>query len=337
MTAQYITLPIRGYRYVRNGLYPDAAFQNILADRANFAAAYRNRCVFTHGTPIADLPSHPAPSTVTRWRFSFHSSAHAKYLYVHFLVATIDKDPNGSCSVKLTLRQADGTTVGRAEHHYGSITALPETPAFFSTATVPLNDNGTIVEIPADEPLFGTFEDINGARLVGVAVWEVNAHPGLPENHGVTGPIHDEDRADIATVVRGLWTTQAAPLICWTSETDDDAPAVEDAAVNVIDGSASFATSSAGYTLDLRNRRRVSSSTVPCVMYVYASAENVDGEVAIINSSGDVATVEISAGSAAWYSTTVHMPASLAKYDIQVRGSLGNPVTVYAVSLYQHE
>jgi hypothetical protein len=72
------------------------------------------------------------------------------------------------------------------------------------------------------------------------------------------------------------------------------------------------------------------------VFAAYGSNASGNGSVVLKDSSGTIlATITVTATNG-WDSTTVNLPATNAKYDIQYAGGAGATQTnLYAVSLYQ--
>lgn len=339
MTAQYIQMPIAGRRWARNGLYPDARLQNQLAAMTNFASAFRRPCLFKHGTPLASLPNGDV--TLQRWRWAWNTGDYAKNLVVQMLVACRAGVEVDSATSRLRVKDGSGTVIGDADVHFGTIPGAPETPAYFSPAIAILQSGGAIVDLPTNTALYGEFIDLNGARIVAASVWETSDFTYLEENKAALSPIYDADRSSVTTMLRNLWKHDPAPLINWSSETSTAAPVNNTvSARNVIDNATTTISSATpGWTLDLRYRRRLRSSTVPCVFKAYGAngGSGTPPSVLLKDGSGTVlGTVSIT-GSAGWYSTTVNLPAAIAKYDIHHVGPSIGSVTTHAASLYQYE
>ena len=76
---------------------------------------------------------------------------------------------------------------------------------------------------------------------------------------------------------------------------------------------------------------------MPYVFKAFGAMPAGTGHVYLKDSTGAVlATININAAAQAWYSTTVNLPNTEAKYDVHYDGDGVNTVSVYAVQLYEY-
>jgi hypothetical protein len=338
----------------RNGRSPDATLLNLMLSDTNYLMRWRTKELFSWWTPLRSIPA--TSGTRTRWRFAAHLGPKTRQIYVHMVlgefVGTAGSDPFG----RFTLLDSGGSTIGTADAHHGEVaissgsaasTSLPVMASF----TIPLND-GTgpsgVVTVTPDSDVFGVFEDKQGAKLISATVLEVSLdhtteNGYLQSPFGVTAPIYSSMRSGLVTALRTMWKRGAAHLLNWTVDQDSAAlTRISATGVNIIDGTSGVPSSSTpGYTLDLLQKGSVRRGNVPCVFKAYgknSAAGGAGANVDIVDSTNTIlASVNFTSTTASWVSTTVNLPASVAKYDLRFRGDGTNTVTLYAVSLYQHE
>ena len=338
-------------QWARNGRYPDAAFHGGLAARTNQLLRWRTKEVFSYEVPIANIPT----GATLRSRFRFHSSTHARYLFTRFvgaLTGSTGSDPIEDQDVysKLTFDNA-GVTVGEAAFHIGAVAGtaggfFTDAPAYMGWADVALNDgSGNLIEIPADTDLNGLFTDVNEGRLVAASVYEVSLEPTVANGYLVGGqvaqsPIYDEDRGDLTVALRNALKRNGAMLLDWYVDKElVPRTRVSATALNVVDNtSTTISAATPGWTIDLRNRNRLSATTVPCVFAAYAKMSSGTGNVKLIDSSSVVvAQVNVNSSTAQWWTTTVNLPATNAKYDILINGNGAGTLSAYAACLFRYE
>lgn len=335
----------------RNGRSPDASFTNLLISDTNYLQRWRTKELFRWGAP---LPFPLASSgNRTRWRFAAHLSPKARHIYVHMYLAafasTAGSDPFG----RLSLFDGSGTLIGTADVHFGEnpLDGGSDVPSFFSGMSVALN-NGTgpsgIVTVTPDTDVFGVFEDRNGARLLSACVYEYaldakTENGYLQSPYGVTSPIYSSIRQGVVTALRTQWKRGAAQLLNLTVDVDSLAlTRFSASAVNIVDNSSTTPSASTpGWTLDLLQKGSVRRGAVPCVFTAFAkngTAGGAGGFIDLVDSTNTiVASINITGTTASWHATTVNLPATVAKYDIRFRGDGTFTMTLYAISLYQHE
>lgn len=338
---------IHSKRTARNGLIPSASLETELANSMNFVSAIRGKCL-SWATPIADVPAGSG-STRTRWRFFTHTSPFLRRLRAMVYMATADTTGGGgggsNPSMSITVTNADeSTTYGTATYSYGAFLGTPvDTPERFGHGEI-------TIACPADTDVAIRVDDVNGGRVIAVAIQEemlkLNSANGyiVPANVSIASPIYDARRQLLFETATAAWNRQAAHLCSWTVD-DQSVPRLTafNTSRNLIDNT-SIAVSAAtpGPTLDLRYCKTRSSTTVPCMLAVWgAMSTGADtGQVRIVDSSGStIGSVLITSTTASWHTAVIDMPAALDKVDPQFRcitGGLGDSFTVGAVSLYQY-
>jgi hypothetical protein len=340
--------------WARNGLHPDARLANMLNEHANQASLYRPKQYFNYmgrldGVGGAVQVRSGQLATRARWRFAFRTGAFAHGLGAIVAMIEPDNGPDQNSYATLEITNGAGAVVATQTFEYGvrGIDFLSE-PGWRHMKQI----MGLLDGIPADTELYGTFYDLNYGRLVSACVFEL---PTLSENGGYLAgnitthsAILDTHRQYAAEVSNAVLQKGAAHIFNWT--VDNGASPVTNSTStpkNIIDTSiTAVAAASPGWTLDLRNRGRLSTPDVPVVMNVYASvsAQNflTDAGIMLVDSSGTaVMSITGSGASAwsttpAWYTVTGTLPATVEKYDLMLYSNDLAGFDVYAVSLYQY-
>jgi hypothetical protein len=320
-----------------------------MQEETNHLLWVRSKQVGRWRSPIQSVhTTNSAGSSLNRWRFVYHAGTHATRLYARMIAARAYTDGTpAEPFVRLLIELSDGTDVGTIDFHMSNVQRSSDTPNEWSETVLPLRDsNGDIVELTPDTDYYGTFIDFDGGRLISATVYETSLAADtdngyLPDGPVAGSPVFDEDRGDLTTVLRNAWKRNAAALWHWAADTDALAPTNTTATdTNVIDASTSVSAASAGATLDLRNRSTVRRTTVPCKLFVYGKntvGTGSSGQVQLKDSGGtNLVTINLTSTTAAWFSATVDLPATLAKYDVTFDTGAGT-TTVYAFSLIQYE
>ncbi len=344
MTTVAARAPLEPNKFVRNGKYPTAECAAELADHTNHVAMYRGKTLLQCAVPIASIPASGGDRV--RHRALCVTSPYTTTLAVRASIAATVTELAADPYVKVTITNTALTVLGEAELHFGA-TAITATdaPNELGSVFAYVNDAGTTNKavIPAGTTVYITVKEFSNARLVGLTVFDspLLATAPIGEGYAVTTPVLDKDRQDIVTATRAMWKQQAGNLINF-SVVSDSTPRTTTSitALNLNDGvSTAVSTATPGYTLDLRNRSTVRRGTVPCTFWCYADKTSINsGSVTLKNSAGTVlATLTISTNGPAWYSTTVSLPATEAKYDIHFTAPGGNSISVYQAGLHQYE
>lgn len=339
MSSQHAKRPLMYRKFSRNGMVPDATFQNQLAEATNAAVRWREREVFRYSTPLASIPASASGSR-GRWRFAWHTSPYAKNLKARVVMAIESGAGLSSLSphARLIVLDSSAVEIGRMEIHWGTGSGS-DVPDDFGHRSGILTLSGSIVDLPTDEDLFGYWEDLNEARLVSCTVWETSSVASLKTNNAQGTPILDADREDVADRLRNLWKAGASPLAHWTVDlaASPRTNSTTTAKSLIDDTSTTVSAATPGFTLDLANRSTVRRSTVPVTMWVYAARTTSNGSVTLKDSTGAaVVTVSIT-GTADWYSGTGDLPASAAKYDLHHVAGAAGTISTNAVSLLSYE
>lgn len=340
----YSLKPIAAERFVRNGKYPDAYFMHWVRREITRGARWRTKEVFRGADNLTNILTSGGASR-TRWRFRFHTSPYARYLWVNFVLA--GAKGTGSPTGRLRIETTVPATFGDAEYSAGGVSGITNTPNTLSTGRTTLVSGGTALAITADTDFQGTFYDINDGVIIAANVYEWSLENTiengyLDSEYAVGSPIYDEDTGDAIAMARTLWKRGAAHLFNWASNTDATARTrASSTPINLIDDSSTAVSAATpGYTLDLLYKTTVSraSTGVPCVFAVYGAATVAgNGTVELRDSAGAVvATCAGFAVAGGWVTTTCNLPASSAKYDVFFYSNGVDGLTVYAVSLYQY-
>lgn len=331
--------PIHVARYARNGLLPHAVFETELGNSLAFAARIRVKSLLSWFVPFADIPSDSG-STRTRWRAAAHTSPMCRRLRAVVYLAQQDSADatEAGCAVYATNADAS-TTYGSGTYQFGTSstgTTNADVPSEFSIGEI-------VISAPADTDIFLRVDDTGKGRLIsctiyeeGLPIWTGNGYP--QSQVAVTSPILDDRRAAMLQLATNLWKRGAAHLWNWSRDLQSSPLTVVATTLNVIDGTSSTVSAATpGATIDLRYCRTRSVSTVPCVFAAWASMSAGSGEILLKDSGGNtLATLTINSSTAAWYTTTVDLPAALAKYDVLASNAAAGTLSVGAFSLYQY-
>jgi hypothetical protein len=330
--------------WARNGLHPDARLASALNEHANQAALYRPKQYFNYmgrlDTTIGvGVPSGTA-GTRTRWRFAARSGPYAHAIGAIVAMVEPDNGTDQNTYATLTITNGAGSTLGTATFVYG---VRPIATSVACGGWPLVKQIMAVVDgIPADTEIFGLFSDVDYGRLSSCCVFEL---PSLSENGGYLASnitthsaILSTHRQYAAEVSNAVWQKGGAQVMNWSANSTA-ITTTSAVAVNIIDSSlTAVSATSPGYTLDMRNKARLSQTTgVPVVMKVYASVTaTMTGTVKLVNSSGvTVLTASITSTTGAWVSVSGVLPATLEKYDLMF-STTGGTLSLNAVSVYEY-
>lgn len=228
-------------QWVRNSKAPVAELQNRLATMCGYAAHVTETCVFTMTSDLvgtggtSQIPDSLA--TRSRWRFPYHSTPYASFIYARFEIAPQNNGTATDPYCQLAIRNLAGTLIGTAYMHGGSSPgSYADVPINMTGGTAHLVDGtGAFVFLDEDTWYTGVFSDIGFARLHSASVWEVSMAPStangfVVNNHASDGPIYAQDRDDIAAMARLLHKRSGRPVFHWCTDLDSEAPAMAAAA-----------------------------------------------------------------------------------------------------------
>ena len=332
-------------KYARNNRVPDSSFQKELVALANSAAAYRGKELFRSSGAIDGAPAS-ASGTRTRHRFAFHASPYCDLVAATFVMGPLLDGAGDASYSQLTITTTGGSLVGSAKKYatisYGGGAAAGDNPNNFTVGTV-------FVNVTADTDYLGSIIDGDLGRCISVVVYEVMLAPDtssgfLDSNVSVNSPIYSTDREDIMPMADAMWRHAGSLLIPWACETDALARVAVATKVdtNIIDNSSTtVSTATPGFTLDLTGKATIASGGVPVVFAAYgmqvAGFAGASG-VKLKDSSGTtLADIHPPATVAGWFSTTLLLPATKAKYDLHYYATAtGGTFTLYDVSVYEY-
>ncbi len=347
--------PIPTDRFFRNGKHPDASAMNALNIQMNQAMLFRTKEAFSILGDLGSAPGIQATSTAgtrARWRGAFHTSP-----YSHALLARVVMFPPSSnysndtyATLKIYSDATETTLVSTTEFHYGP---GPSTSSVGGWQYHKIIDK-FIDGLNADTDYYFLWADEAFGRLQSAAVADLqsmseNYNGYLPVNFTEQTPVYDKYREQLVTPIPSLWKRGGAKVMGWTTNIQSS-PTTNATSTykNVLDGtSTAVSASTPGWTLDMRYKNRLSQATVPCKLWVCGSwltgGTPTGGDVLLLDSAGST-VASISAGWAnttpKWVSTTVNLPATSAKYDIQIRmgpGGAAGTFSCYAISMYEYE
>jgi hypothetical protein len=336
--------------WARPGLHPDARLASTINEHVNQGVICRPKEYFrilgmVEGAGFTRILSSFGVGDRARWRFAFRSGPRAHALCAIVGMAPPDSGTNQNSYARLDITNGAGVTVGTTTFVYG---ANPNGTSGASSGWPLIKQIMAYVDgIPADTELYGTFYDVDYGRLQSGCVFEL---PSLTENGGYLASnitthsaILSTHRQYAAETLNALLQKSGATVYCWSVD-DGTVPVTRTSstAANVLDTTiTTVSASSPGPTFDMIRRARLSqASGVPIVMKVCArngSGGSPAGTVKLVDSSG-ATIVSITNGwtsSPTWQSVTGVLPATSAKYDLQLSTTAGT-LSLYAVSIYQY-
>lgn len=222
-------------QWVRNGKSPVAELQNKLSELVGYAVNVRTKLVFrsTGGlittAGVSMIPDSLA--TRSRWRFAWHTSPYARYLYTTMEIAPENGGAATDPYCSLDINRSGAAATGYAYIHGGSSDGTyADVPLNFTGGTTIVRNvaNTIALTLAPDTDYEGIFKDIGKARLHSAAVWEIALDPntvsGYPSTSRSAGtPIFDQDRNDDVTMLRTQWMRGATHLWNWHSDLDSGA------------------------------------------------------------------------------------------------------------------
>lgn len=344
-------------RFFRNGRHPDANAANLVAEAANAAVVYRSRQVFVGATRMdsaGSISSTGAGDTV-RWRWCFKSSpyCHALGGVIILGAPTSGYDQNTRARIDIYSDATESTLVTSKEIVYGASPTGPFSAVGFNYLKV----GYPYIEINPDTEYFCRLVDVDYGRTISASVFEFaslteNGSGYMSMANSVMTPVVDATRENAAVVSNNLWQKMGANVLAWSVSNHGvgSTPLAITSATpsNILDTAVTtVSASSPGWTVDLTNCDRISqASGVPCVVRICgawdqgASINATGGTVLIKNAAGATlasVTNAWSSVSQSWVSTTVNIPATENKIDIQAnaRGAGQGTFNLWAVGVRQ--
>lgn len=317
----------------RNGQVVGVHTENAMRRHTNQIMAYRGKTFFNSPGGLGSIPSS-AGALRARFRFRGYTSQTSRRISVHVIMARVDNPtPDDDPYVLFTETISGGTL----EFHYSGLGSA-DVPSDFTYMTGTMDvDSGTDIACE--------FYDVHDARLVSAMVYEELLPPdtanGFMQPIGAGTNILDSHRQQLALNLYNIWESRGSQVWNWTADTAATAfTNATTTAKNLIDSSVTtVSAASPGATIDMTGKatRRQESTGVPVTIWVYASATTSTGAVRLVNSAGSTLySILITAGAAAWYSTTGYLPASSAKYDLHGVAGAAGTITVHAVSIFEY-
>lgn len=321
---------IHTHRFCDNGAVPHPQFYQRAVYNLNRGGKRLGKCLWRSPGRVSSVVA-AGGATRTRWRGAVHTGKFTVGMYVRVVMALSTGAVNPYATFQLV-------GVDTLEFYYGSTLGTPtDAPIEFGHFIQAINCS------PNSDYEF-EFADHDDSRLVSAVVYEQKAQSDtdegyLPTQYAVTQPIYDALRQSLAPLATEMWTHSGGTHVHWSADTDAAARTrTSTTDINLLDNvSTSVSANSLGWTLDNVYRNTASTTTVPYVFKALGKvAAGAGGHVYLKNSAGTVlATLTITATSPTWYSTTVSLPNTEAKYDVHFDGDGTNLCTVYAVSLYE--
>ncbi len=345
-------IPLR--RWSRNKKHPNAEFQNRINAAANASALYRSKDVFSIAAPwFSGNGSFYVNGDL--WHFAFHTGPLTTALFAR-LVMNVPFQPsaNSYATVKIYSDATLSTLVASEDFRYGAAPGAGGNPyTYGGAATI----DKFITGLSVDTDYYGVISSSNYAYVWAASISDC---PSMTESYGgylatnytAHTPILAVDRQKPQELMRSVWKRGASKVWNWAvtpgsfldgSDSSDNYRSITTTSTtlkNILDQSSTTVSSSTpGPTFDMRYKNRISQTGVPVVLKAYGYAGSpADMNVVIKDSSGGtLATVSGFGTSAAWKSTTVTLPASVAKYDFQFKVTGAARAHLYAISSWEQD
>lgn len=338
MTAQYLKPWLQPFKYIRNGKYPDAFMQSEMSELGNHLALFRLQEIASIGMTTTVIASPAAASERIRWRTRYKPSPYATCIIVRAWMAQSTLEDTTTAPYAI-VDFDNGTDSGQATLSYGAAATANANPDHCAVVQAYVLDAGSLLAPDSTSEYAVRISDYQ-SRIVACTIFEgsINATAPFSEGFAATTPIFDVHQRQLITGARAMWKLQAANLFTWSVD-DAASPRTRSSAtpVNVIDNSSTAAaTDKPGFTIDLRNRARTSTGTVPVKFWAYGTVGAGSGGSVILKDSTDTTVATISSITG-WASTTANLPATRAKYDVLIAGDGTNTFSLGAVHLTQYQ
>lgn len=341
------TIPaIQTAQWCRNGKQPNALFESLKSQSANFASVFRTKEVFRASGQLQNLES-PGPGLTPRYYFAFHSGPYAHALYVLPAMAGYAQSSTQSSGMQFDL--TTGGVTSSTTFTYGTTPYGPVSygPSFESIRTVP-----QAIAIEPDTDYTVTISSVDNGIIVGLVVAELaslteNNQGYAPENFAQGSNIYAENRASLASMSSQLWKRGGAQVMnayrdngvgatAWTISTATP--------TNIIDGTTTSVTSqSPGWMFDLTGKARLSQNgrvSVRMAAYGEVTSGAAIASVYLLDQNGNV-LLELdgfeSFTSLTWISDITTLPATLGRYYIFARCDGSHLFDLRAISIYEYE
>ena len=338
-TPRQVQPSIQVNQWARNGKQPNATLSTTMSQALNQAVMFRGKEVWGGGASFTGYPTSAGTGDRARWRFAFHTGPYTANLYAIVIMRQPTAGTTASYS-RLDLTPAGGS-VQSTTFYYGQ--------AGFNAYMESLHPITQIIPVIADTDYTASWVDVdNGIMLTG-CVYELasltqNFSGYLPENFVGTGPIYAEDRGNLVTVANAMWRRGGSQ--CFNFSVDNGTSPLTTTSstwTNVLDQTSTGqpTPNTLGYWLDMsaKGRKTQQASGVPIVLAAYGSSSNqaACGVRLVDQNNKQIVVLTISSSVAGWVTVQGTLPATYAKYDLQMQATGGATLSLNAVSCYEYE
>lgn len=335
-----ILLPrIACQNYTLNGQPAPVMAPQRLAQGVNQAMRWCTKELYVTPGAFDEIAASGGAGPTTRFRTWIHTGPFFKRLRWMVTMARPSSGSTGSPKATIAVTQTDGTPITSVDISYGYATVTAHTPDTFG------DFSGTI-EHDDIEPVIDYLINISvsdNARIVNVLLLEESLEPTtdngyIPDLYSSVSPILDDVRSSARTAMYDLFRRGGAVILDWhgarVGSTATD--------TNIVDGSSTTVTAATpGFTLDMRYKARLKNAAtgVNCKVRAYGNTDGGAGGRLFVKDSGGatLATVTGWNTTASWQSADLVLPATLAKYDIQIDNGGGATFNLSDVAIYEYE
>lgn len=323
-------------RIARNRLVAPASAAAQLAQQCNQLVRHRGKELFVSPGSIAQIAASAGAGTNTLWRSYIHLGPFTQIVKWRMSMVRPSSGSTGAPAATIEIQDSGGTLVESATRSFGYGTLSDITSAWQTFA----GSFGLTTPLTPDTDYRLEFKVIDNGRIANAVVVE-DAAPLLTSNgfiaDGVVNgsPILNDVMTSAQNVLYQTYRRGAAVVLDWHGNRSRGSATD----INVIDNSSTTVSATTpGFTLDMKYKAKLSATSVNCKFFVWGNVDaGTGGNVKIKDSGGStLATVTGFTTTPGWHSTTLALPATLAKYDLTISTG-GAQVNIRQIAIFEHE
>lgn len=325
----------------RNGMYPSAWLWRRIVDAENHITAYRHRQVYGRALALGtDTGGTQGLVGYGRFRTGYGVDRVKVVMLMGYTTAASGSGSTSDPYAEVTI--TDGVT---------PVTVGPFSYGVKATGTITDGPDEHMLmaeDMAVDEATTYTFTVARQgfARPLAIAIYElapttVDEATNYMNEHGPVGgsPIHDSHVERVLEGLSDMYRANGSINVHWSLYNGAARTRSSATFANLIDGTTTGTPTTVhrGFYLSPQHHNTASRSTVPFELAAYGSIGGGSGSVRLIDTAGNTYGPVTINGSADWYTAAIDLPASEAYYAFQWAGDGTNTVSVFGVSLIEHE